>query len=417
MRISFLIIGSEVLEGKVVEQNTHTLAHFLRDHHLELSRTMMVRDHQPEIHQALEFLYAHSELVITSGGLGPTADDITKEAIATYLQRPVSFSPAALTIAEENYQRFEKVFPGREHGYAWLPEGFVALANSTGYAPGLFGEVAGKLILSAPGVPREFRSMLEDHLLKLISHKLSRTEQLESVTIRTWRVPEEKIFGELDRELWGKLEQWGAVSSLPVLAGVDIVVKLRDKSFEELEAKRQQVLAIIEASPIKQYVWHYGSESLEEVIVARAREKKISLAIAESATGGLCSHRLTNVPGVSTVFPGSIISYAEAVKERELGVSRKTLSTKGVVSPETAEEMAQGIAGRMKVDLAASITGVAGPGGGSPQAPVGTAYIGVCLRGRIKSRKVQFSGDREQIKNRFAQALLMTLLEEMANIA
>jgi nicotinamide-nucleotide amidase len=417
MQVGLLIIASEVLDGKVADTNTQTLSLFLRSHHLELSQTLTVRDHPAAIHQGLDFLFQACQLVITSGGLGPTPDDLTKAAIATFLQRKIIFSSAAMQVAQENYQRFDRVFPGKEHGYSFLPEHFMALPNSAGYAPGLYGADGNRLIFSAPGVPREFRAMLEDHLIKLLSPQLKGSKFLDAIVIRTSKIPEEKIFGELDTKLWQKLESFGEVSSLPVISGVDIVVKTSSDSEAGLELKRQGIDKILQASPLKSYIWHLGAESLEQVIVTRAISKNIRFGFAESATGGLCSHRITNVAGSSSVFMGSVISYAEAVKTSELGVDAASMATHGVVSQATAEAMARGLATHLKLDLAVSITGYAGPGGGSADKPVGTVCIGLWYQGQLSSQQLRFYGDREQLKNRFAQAALMALLEAMAENA
>jgi nicotinamide-nucleotide amidase len=417
MKIGLLVIGSEVLGGKISDANTKLLADFLKKNHLELKLSMVVRDEEKAIHQALRVLLDECDLLITSGGLGPTRDDLTKVTLASYLGRTISYSPEAEQVATKNYQKFEKTFPGKEHGYAYLPQGFIPLTNSSGYAPGFFAEHLGKFIFCAPGVPKEFKSMLDDHLIQLIFSKLDHAHFIETVLVRTKRVPEEKIFGEVDPGLWEKLSQFGEVSSLPVLFGVDIGVKLTAASQEELNEKKNKVLAIFHSSPIKESIWHVGPESLEELIIEMANRKKITFGFAESCTGGLCSHRVTGVSGSGNSFFGSIISYDEKVKMNLLSVKPETLQQHGAVSEETALEMALGLAQSLKVDVAISITGLAGPSGGTPEKPVGTVCIAYSNRGKTSAAKYRFFGDREQLKNRFAQAALHTLLEELEKFA
>lgn len=416
MKVGLLIIASEILDGKIMDLNTKFLGEFLRQHHLELQITLTVKDIEADIHLGLKTLFESCDLIITSGGLGPTLDDLTKVTIASYLGRKISFSTEAEKIAQDNYRRFDREIPGKDHGYNYLPDGFIALSNSTGMAPGLFAEHSDHFIFSAPGVPREFKTMIQDHLMKLISSKIV-TSFIETVSVRTKRVPEEKIFGEVDKSLWEKLSAYGDVSSLPILYGVDIGVKIRAQNMTELQKKKAAVLKIIDESPIKPHVWHIGMESIEEVIVALALKKKKTFGFAESCTGGLCSHRITNVSGSSQSFLGSVISYDNSVKTQLLSVQEKTLKNFGAVSIETAREMASGLAQELKVDIAISITGIAGPGGGSSLKPVGTVCIGSSILGVTQAENLKFFGDREQLKNRFSQAALMKLLEELEKFA
>jgi nicotinamide-nucleotide amidase len=235
--------------------------------------------------------------------------------------------------------------------------------------------------------------------------------------VRTKNVPEEKIFGEVDPKLWDKLEVYGVVSSLPILMGVDIGVKVSAKTQVELDHKIKELQEIFMSSPIAKNIWHIGLESLEEKIVNTANEKNITYGFAESATGGLCSHRVTSVSGSSKTFIGSIICYNERVKEKELGVNRKTLDEFTAVSPETAREMAQGLLEKLKLDIAISITGYAGPTGGTEQFPVGTVCIGVSTRTKTEAHILHLKGDREILKQRFSQAALYALLEGLENFS
>lgn len=414
MNIGLLIIGSEILEGKIAEANTRQLSLFLREHHLELLTTLTVKDQQDQIQQGLASLLSQCDVVLTSGGLGPTKDDLTKDAIASYLGRKVFYSSESHQVALKNYSRFNRPFPGKEHPYCFLPEGFIALDNSTGFAPTLFAEHHGKLIFCAPGVPKEFKSLLMDHFIKLVTkYKPLPGGFIESITARTKKIPEEKIFGEVDINLWDMLATMGSVSSLPTVMGVDIGVKIQAQTAQDLAEKKQKVLSIFENSPIKNSIWQIGNLSLEEYIVKLANQKNITYGFAESATGGMCSHRITNVSGSSQTFLGGIVSYAESVKENSLQVSAETLKTFGAVSTETAAQMSQGLASNLGVDIAISITGLAGPNGGTPDTPVGTVCFGVTYQGETQTHRAQFPGDREQLKLRFSQAALFYLLEEL----
>ena len=418
MKLGLLVIATEILEGKIVDLNTRSLAHFLKKQHLELHEAHTVRDTEDDIKRSLCSLLKTCDLIITSGGLGPTLDDLTKNVLGSLLNSPISYSHEAHEVAANNYERLQRPYPGKEHAYSFLPEGVKPLSNSTGFAPGLFAEYQGKFILCAPGVPREFNSMLTDHLLPWIEKNHKRDFFMENVVFKTRRVPEEKIFGEVDSELWKKLSDIGDVSSLPGIMGVDIGVKIKAAEEEGLSRKRQAIIAIMENSPVKKYIWHQGEAKLEEVIVKLANEKGITFGFAESCTGGLCSHRITNISGSSKSFMGSVVSYDEAVKISELAVPQELIESKGVVSLEVAESMAIGLARALKIEFAVSITGLAGPNGGSPELPVGSVCIGLHVRDKVtRSFHLRLFGDREQLKERFAQAALMILHEGMEEFA
>jgi nicotinamide-nucleotide amidase len=414
MKIGLLIVGNEILEGKISDANTRQLSLFLQKNHLDLSTSLIVSDTLETIQKGLETLFSLCDVVITSGGLGPTKDDVTKEAIASYLGRKISYSEESFNVAKINYDRMGRPFPGKDHGYCFLPEGFVALNNSTGFAPAFFAEHLGKYLLCGAGVPKEFMSLLDDHFLSLVQNRFPLSgELIESFTVRTKKIPEEKIFGEVDPHLWEVLSQFGNVSSLPTTMGVDIGVKLRASNAKELEKKKEKVQEIFKSSPVFSSIWQFGNLSLEEYIVKVANEKNITYGFAESATGGMCSHRITNIPGSSKTFIGSVVSYAESVKHKTLNVEAATLKTHGVVSIQTAGEMSSGLSQQLKMKIAISITGIAGPTGGTEEKPVGTVCFGVTNDGKTHTHTTQFRGDREQLKLRFSQAALFYLLEEL----
>jgi nicotinamide-nucleotide amidase len=417
MKAGFLIIASEVLNGKITDVNNQALARFLRPFSIEIEKTLIVKDDTVAIHKALKGLLEDCDFVVTSGGLGPTKDDLTKEALGSFFGKKLLFSETAMAIAEKNYEKFGRPYPGKDHGYSFLPEGFIALNNPMGFAPALFFEENGKAILCGPGVPREFRGILEEHFEKLILSRRSSEILFRLVNIRTKRIPEEKIFGEVDTTLWDQLESFGDVSSLPNYLGVDVGVKITGTSSEELDRKEKEIISIIDKSPLKPAVWHVGLESIEEIILSKARELNLRFGFAESATGGLCAHRITSVSGSSASFMGSIVSYDNSVKESALGVKASTLEKYSELSVEAAKEMAQGARERLRVDVAVSVSGIAGPGGGTPEKPVGFVCIGVSSKLGTEGFEAKLFGDREQLKFRFSQQVLMTLIETMEKIA
>lgn len=413
MKLGLLIVGTEVLKGLVADANTFWLAGHLKSLNLELSKTITVGDGEAEIIKGLQELYEQCDFVFTSGGLGPTLDDITKTSIARFFNLEVKHSAEARLVAEKNYKQFNRELVNG-HIYETLPVGFSPLWNPSGFAPAFYYQTAkNKFVLSAPGVPKEFKSIITEHFNKLISPYLTNKEFAETITFRTKRIPEEKIFSELCPTLWQDLEAFGNVSSLPQLMSVDVCVHLKTKSSEALEEKKKKVVQLVTTSALQSYIWEIGTRSLEEVITAFAKKKNIHFGFAESCTGGLCSHRMTNIAGVSEVFWGSVVCYDNSVKENILDVKKQTLQEFGAVSEQTAAEMAIGLKTKLNLDIAVAITGIAGPGGGSEEKPVGTVCLGLADKSGVSTYKLVLFGDREQLKNRFAQAALMILLEKL----
>lgn len=415
MKIGFLIIGSEVLNGIVNDLNLKILSEFLASHQLEIHEALLCRDDSDSIASDLSRLVSNNDLVITSGGLGPTKDDITKQALASFFNVPVVFSEESLSVASKNYERLGKPSPDKKHEYAQFPKEFTPLNNKAGYAPGIFVSLKNKFVLSGPGVPKEFKAILEEHFEPLFKSQLKQDFFQETLFIRTKGIPEEKIFNELDTKLWDELENFGQVSSLPVLMGVNIGVKISASTLGELAGKKEKVLNVFESSPLKNYIWNTGFQKLEEKILEITNSKKIKFGFAESATGGLCSNRITNISGSSASFMGGIVCYDENVKENLLGVPREILDEYTAVSIECAEELARGIVNKLNLDIGISITGYAGPGGGTDKYPVGSVCIGVMKKGSKPTAKhYVLRGDREHLKEAFSEVALFTLFQELS---
>jgi nicotinamide-nucleotide amidase len=402
MKIGMLIIGNELLQGKQSEANLQALGLFLRTYFQQVHRAQFAADSIEEIHQALAFLETHCQLIVVTGGLGPTPDDKTKEALASYFHKAIHFNPEALAVAQANYQQFERQLPAG-HTYSSLPEGFKALPNPAGFAPGLWYDGGRTKLVALPGVPREFQAMLT-HLPQLL--QLEASQRFNLVTVKTKGVAEEKIFNELCPTLWQELETFGEVSSLPHMLSVDIGVKTL--------LAPEIIYQHIQQSPLAPYVWSYGQTTLEEAILQKAISSKLTVGFAESCTGGLCAHRMTGVPGASQSFWGSVVCYDNSVKQNILGVSPTTLAQFGAVSEACALEMARGARNALNVDVAIALTGIAGPGGGSPEKPVGTVWVGVSGEKKQQAYRYQFKGDRENLKQRFSQIGLFTLLDYLS---
>lgn len=409
MKIEVLLIGNELLQGKIQDKNAHWLAQKILKLGHKMSHVTIVSDEENTLKKALEIAWNRSDLVITSGGLGPTKDDISKHVIADFFQLPIEANDEALKITLSQYERYERVYDRENYHYHQLPLGFAAVYNPTGFAPGLKYTKDQKTIFCAPGVPQEFMSMLSENIQNLLgmSDKI-----LEPFTVKTFKLPESQIFNSIMPDLWNHLEKYGPPASLPHYSGVDIGVLLEGTA-EQIKKQKLELVEYFENSPIKNNIYYFGNKTLPEIILEKAILKNITFGFAESCTGGLNSSRITDLSGSSKVFMGSVVCYSNDVKIHSLGVNAKTIETFGAVSEETAREMAAGALKNLNVDIAISTTGIAGPTGGSQDKPVGTVGIGIATKNNCISEIYHFKGDREILKYRFSQMALYLLLTEI----
>ncbi len=412
MNIEIICIGDELLSGRTQDKNAFWLSSFLNKNGFSLNRINIIGDGEKEITDALKEAFSRASVVFLSGGLGPTKDDFTKNALAKYFEANLVVSKEAKKVAQVNYQRKKLPFIEESNFYHLIPNGFLATDNPKGLAPGLIKVEGSKILMAAPGVPWEFSAMIESVFLPYLSKMFGKEKKnLGKVSIRTYGVPEEFIFYKLAPELWDDLSLFGKVASLPTISGVDIVVSNIDgNKFKNYE---KDIKKIVMASPIKPYIWQIGDISLEEFILKLARKKKISLALAESASGGLISNRLTNIPGSSDQFMGSVVCYSNISKIKILGVRQSTLKKYGAVSQEVAREMAVGAQKKFSCDLALSISGIAGPSGGSKKKPVGTVCFGWAFGKNSGAESFVFKGDRMALKSLFTQKSLFILLKKV----
>lgn len=419
INVSMIVIGDEILNGRTTDLNGSFLSKFLFQKGLNFKTLRFIRDDVDEINKAITDLILESDIIFTSGGIGPTLDDKTKTTLANYFGKKIIERDDVAEIVTQNYIRFGRSWTPGHNYYHFFPEDFIPVKNPRGLAPGIayYEDVHRKLIMAGPGVPREFTEMVDKEFFPLIKKYFSeRLGEFQQTVIRTTGVSEEKIFFELCPTLWKELEQFGKVSSLPHTIGIDIVI-----SYSGNESDQKKISAdikkVIEVSALRDHVWQYGNIPVNELVLAKARELNATFSFAESCTGGLTSSKITDLSGSSEVFFGGVVSYANSAKENFLNVKSETLKKFGAVSLETAKEMAEGALTEFKTDFAISITGIAGPSGGSKEKPEGTVVIGHAGKNSTGifsgSRLFQFPGDRIKRKERFSDMALLTLLHLM----
>lgn len=405
MKFSLIIIGNELLLGKIQDLNVQKLGQSLLKMGHSLTQVQIIKDDKKAIEDTIKVHLSHADIVLTSGGLGPTKDDITKSTIASMLGKQLIHSEQALKITLGNYARYDREYTPLTHHYHLIPKDCEAINNPTGFAPCLKFKIENKFLYCLPGVPHEFANILEQEILPKIQQN---NEKWIPLTIKTFGLPESKIFNRSDDTLWNQLSELGEVSSLPHISGVDIGI-FTSLNFQDACHKVENILNKHQIA--ENIIGIYPQpKKLEEIIVEEACNRGLTFGFAESCTGGLNSHKITNISGSSNVFMGSVISYDNKVKTHQLGVKESALSKYGAVSEQTAIQMAVGLRERLKLDIAIATTGIAGPGGGSKDKPVGTVAIAIATKHGSYSQRFQFKGNRDILKERFSQKSLLILL-------
>jgi nicotinamide-nucleotide amidase len=381
MIVELINTGSELMLGRVLNTHQQWLCRQLADMGWVVTRQVAIADTVGDIEQAVREGLARADLVIATGGLGPTSDDITRDVIARMFGKKLRQDPAVLAQIRHFFEIRNRPMPEGTHVEALVPEGAVVLPNAFGTAPGLALEArpnpfreGGKpsWLIMLPGPPRELRPMFTDSVVPLLRRVLPpalfvcrtlRTTGLGESTV------EEKVAGPLHAEVEAGLEL--GYCARP--GQVDVRLAARGAEAADLVRRAEETVR----EKVGSHVYGLDDADLESVIIRLLTERKATLALAESCTGGCIAHRLTNVPGASAVLLAGLVTYSNQAKQRFLGVRAETLAQYGAVSEPVARQMAEGALKETGADYALSVTGIAGPGGGTPAKPVGTVFIGL----------------------------------------
>jgi nicotinamide-nucleotide amidase len=405
--VELITIGDELLLGFTIDTNGAFLAQKLAEQGIAIVRRTSVGDGRSVIAQAVREALERTSAVITTGGLGPTSDDCTREAIADVFQVDLRVDKSHLEWMQARWRkRFGRDMPRSNQRQAMIPWGGRRLDNKHGSAPGVFIEDHRGFVIMLPGVPRELMGMTEDTLLPLLKEcGAGGGECIKSHTIRTTGIAESLLEDRLEAVVQAATRDLVSVAFLPGVDGVDLRLTARGRD----EVTVKEILARVAGAirhEVGDSIYAEGTDDLARVLLAKCRSKNLKMALAESCTGGGLGARLTAIPGSSDVLLGGVIAYANAVKIRDLGVSAESIERHGAVSEEVVREMALGARSRYEADIALAITGVAGPGGGSDEKPVGLVWLCVVFGDRVEVRKIQSWGDRQEIRYRAAQAAM-----------
>lgn len=416
--VTVVSVGNELLSGQTIDTNAAWLGRTFASEGLPVLRRFTVADDDDAIREAVASALALSDIVCVSGGLGPTPDDRTKAAVAELLDRDLVHDEGVADTVRARFRSQGMDVPERSLGQSLVPEGSEVLANEWGTAPGLLIGVDARRVVLLPGVPRELRGIVEHALLpRLRADGVSGSGRHHFVVHTTGRsepVLAEGLEARL-AEIGAELLEGVEIAYLPDHLGVDLRFTISDpdptRAAARFDALRSALGPVLDG-------WAFESpDGVAEALLAELRASGRTIAVAESCTGGLVGKRLTDRPGASDVVLGGVIAYANAVKVEALGVSDTVIADHGAVSEQVAEAMARGAADRFGADTSVAVTGVAGPGGGTDEKPVGTVWMGCVVDGDVVTRLGRFPGDRDSVRTRAAQAALALLYRRLKDDA
>ena len=395
MKAGLILVRTELLNGGMLDTNSLYIAEELNKYGIEIEFKVTIRDFMDEIIKTIDYGKRNVDLIIMSGGLGPTIDDITKEAIAKYLDRPLIVEENELSELKEKFQRAKINFVDINVKEVEKPKGAITFRNDAGMAPAVY--IDG--IAAFPGVPKELYDMLPKFLKWYSKEKNIDTDEIYIRDILTFGLAESL----LDQEIRDFFTEDGIYYEF-LVKNYGTIVRLQSK-----ESNKNKVEKIVEKiyNKIGNYVFGENADRLEKKTVELVKKLGMNISTAESCTGGMIASRLIDVPGVSEIFKEGIVSYSNDAKMKRLGVKKETLEKYGAVSEETAREMVMGL----DSDVAIATTGIAGPDGGTPEKPVGLVYIGIRVRNDVYIEKRFFNGDRMKIRERAVSQSLFSLIK------
>jgi nicotinamide-nucleotide amidase len=405
MNAEIVAVGSEMLTPQRVDTNSLYLTAELNNLGVEVVGKYVIGDHLERLASAVRLALSRSEIVILSGGLGPTEDDLTRDAVGLALDRKLIYHPEIADALEQRFARLNRKMAEVNKRQAFLIEGAGILPNDRGTAPGQWLEESGAVLMLLPGPPHELKAMFERQCLPRLA-RLVPPQVIRTVELRVAGMGE----SDLDQLIAPVYKKYENPATTILAAAGDIQIHLRARCATQGEA---DALLVEVAGPIElllgDRIYSRNGESIEAVVGDLLRKNRATVSVAESCTGGMLGERLTQVPGSSEYFVGGFITYSNEMKIELLGVTPEILAEHGAVSKETAEAMAIGARRRTNSTYALSITGVAGPDGGSEAKPVGTTHIGLAGPTGAEVLKRQFIGDRARIRS-FASQMALDLL-------
>lgn len=402
MNSEIISVGTELLLGQIDNINTRIISQKLSEIGINVFFHTSVGDNRERISSVFKIALERSDLIIFTGGLGPTLDDLTKETVAEVLRLELNYDEDTLNRIRAFFKKMQREMPENNKKQALVPEGAITIPNENGTAPGIILQTGEKIIILLPGPPNEMEPMLNKFVIPFLRKRLS-NEVIKSRVLRFIGIGE----SSLEQKILDILKKQTNPTVAPLAKQGEVTLRITAKAKSEKDAN-ELIEPIIQAikERVGEYIYSYDNDPMEAVVGRMLIERRCTISIAESCTGGYLSHLLTNIPGISAVFDRGIISYSNKSKTEILNVPAEILKQKGAVSQETAISMASWIRKLSGTDLGVAITGIAGPDGGTPLKPVGLVFIALSTDSGDLCEKYLFNGNREAIKRRSALAAL-----------
>jgi nicotinamide-nucleotide amidase len=407
INVEIITIGDELLIGQVIDTNSAWMAQALNKIGFEVKNMVTVGDNEKDIEKAFDRALLRSSIVLVTGGIGPTKDDITKKILCKYFDCSLRFDGEVLKNMEELFARSGREINPLTYGQAYVPDASTVIQNKLGTAPATWFECDGKVLISMPGVPSEMKWLMENEILSRLKatfkqdlYILHKTYWVEGYTESALAMH----LDEFEKDLPGNIH----LAYLPDLGLIRLRLTGKDESEQALSEAMQAQTSKLRAA-IGEKILTEEDKPIEFVLGKLLKQKSLTLGIAESCTGGNIAHTLTTVPGSSQYFNGAIVAYSNEVKTSLLKVNPSDLKQEGAVSETVVTQMVQGVQTALRTDCAIATSGIAGPDGGTAEKPVGTVYIAVAYKDKIISQKFSFGFSREQIIQRATNTALLML--------
>lgn len=401
MKCEIIAVGTEVILGDILNSNSQYLAKELANLGIDVYYHEAVGDNKERILECFKKSLDRSDMIITTGGLGPTKDDMTKELAAEFFDMKMCLHEESLQKIKDYFKRMGREFVKSNEKQAYFPKEAIILDNENGTAPGAIFEKDNKTIIVLPGPPKEMEPMFQNHVKKYLEKRTGDT--IVSEVLRVFGIGESSA----EKKLQDLIDNGKNPTIAPYAKEGEVIFRITAKAKNEEEARKL-------INPIKEEVcnrlgdavYNTGDTTLQDTVSEMLVNKNMTIGVSESCTGGLLSSKLIEYPGISKVFLEGAVTYSNEAKMRTLSVKKETLEKFGAVSHETAREMAEGIAKRTGARIGISTTGIAGPTGGTEDKPVGLVYFGIYVDGKVKSYKHIFTGDRNSVRNRASMTAL-----------
>lgn len=409
MKAEILSVGTELLLGDILNTNAQYISRELANLGINVYYQTVVGDNPERLKNAYNFALSRADVVITTGGLGPTKDDLTKEIAAEYFNKQLILDKKSLEDIEDFFKKINREISENNKKQAYFPEGCIIIENNNGTAPGCIIEENNKIAILLPGPPKEMIPMLKESVIPYLSKFNEGT--LISKVLRITGIGESSV----DNLIGDIIDRQINPTVAPYAKDNEVILRLTAKTNNEEEAYKiiQPVEKEIRDKLGDINVYGIGDETIEEVVAKLLINNKFTISTAESCTGGLLAGKLINYPGISSVFLEGAVTYSNGAKISRLKVKEETLNKFGAVSSECAAEMAEGIAKVSGTNIGVSTTGIAGPDGGSEEKPVGCVYVGLYINGILKTKKLNLTGSRQKIRDRAVASTLDWLRREL----